>query len=481
MNSRKRIPDEILETELLENSPAYFIKTIFGYRIDEPHWNILRHYEEMQETLDLAPRGCGKTRIGNIGYCAWLAANNPNIRILIVSDTDTHAVKFLGPIKAVLGSHPLIRQYYGDLKSNKWTDHEITLKTRTDKVLMEATISAMGMYSGAVTTGHYNIIIADDLINFDNSRTEGQRERSKEWFKTTLLPTILPGGEIHCLGTRYHYSELWDCVQNELGYDTQIQRAIIDEGLETEHSLWERHMPLHTKIIGKERIKGLIEIREGDPENPSDSGTGSIIFNLQYQNDVELLKEGRIFLYDWFKFYEDIPSGLRIYQGVDPAISQKSTADYFCLITIGIDRLKNIYVLDIIREHLTFDKQIEMIKRKWDEWKPDVTAIEKVAYQEALIQQVRKEHPEMRVREIQTGTDKVSRAYSRSGLFENGKIFVRRDMHLFIDELVLFPDARHDDQFDAFDFALDVGLATKRPVSSYVPPPISPSGPGIRI
>jgi len=191
---------QIAEVQYLRDSPEQFIKRIFDYKTAEPHLRILEHYEQYQQTLDLAPRGCGKTRIGDIGYSAWKAVNNPNIRILIVSDTDTHAVRFLGTIKAVIESHPLIKRYYGDVKGDKWTDHEIVLKTRTDKTLTEATISAMGMYSGAVTTGHYDIIIADDLINFDNARTEGQRERSKEWFKTTLLPTLLPGGEIHCLG-----------------------------------------------------------------------------------------------------------------------------------------------------------------------------------------------------------------------------------------------------------------------------------------
>ena len=441
MNSQSRIPSEIPEPLLLKVSPAYFIKTIFGYRIDEPHWNILKHYEQSQQTLDLAPRGCGKTRIGNIGYSAWKAVNNPNIRILIVSDTDTHAVRFLNTTKAVLESHPKIRQYYGDLKGDKWTDHEIVLKTRTDKTLTEATISAMGMYSGAVTTGHYEVIIADDLINFENSRTEGQRERAKDWFRTTLMPTLIPGGEIHCLGTRYHHNDLWQMVMDELGFDTQIQKAIKDDGT----SLWEWHMPLRDKHINGRKIEGLETIR---------AKLGTAIFNLQYMNDVELLKKGKIFLYDWFQFYESIPEGLRIYQGVDPAISQKDTADYFAMATVGIDNAGNIYVLDIARERLTFDQQIKTIKKKYDEWQPRVVGIEKVAYQEALVQHIRKLYPRIRIKEIQTIKDKVSRAYSRSGLFENGKVFVRRDMHLFIDELVLFPDGQHDDQFDAFDFAL---------------------------
>lgn len=465
-----KIPDEIPETELLKNSPAYFIKRIFNYRIDEPHWNILKHYEHSQETLDLAPRGCGKTRIGNIGYCAFLAANNPNIRILIVSDTDTHAVRFLGTIKAVLESHPLIKQYYGNLKGeSKWTDHEITLKTRTDKTLTEATISAMGAYSGAVTGGHFNVIIADDLANYDNSRTEAQRSRMKEWFKTSLMPTLIPGGELHCLATKYHYSDLWDMIENELGYDTQIQKAIKDDGT----SIWEWHLPLRDKIEGNIKIKGLETIK---------NELGSVIFALQYENSAELLKEGNIFKYDWFQFYENIPKGLRIYQGVDPAISQKSTADFFVQITIGVDGKKNIFVLDIVRQHLTFDKQIEMIKQKHNEWRPDIIGIEKVAYQEALIQHLRKQYPEMKIHEIQTVKDKVSRAYNRSGLFENGKVFVRRDMHLFIDELVLFPDAIHDDQFDAFDFALDVAFDTERSTpSSHIAPFFSPAGASNRV
>lgn len=146
----------------------------------------------------------------------------------------------------------------------------------------------------------------------------------------------------------------------------------------------------------------------------------------------------------------------RIYMGVDPAISQKSSSDFFCICVIGIDGAGNIYVLDVVRERLTFDRQIQIIKRKHNEWRPDIVGIEKVAYQEALIQHIRQEYPEMRIQEIQTVKDKVSRAYNRSGLFENGKVFIRKDMHLFIDEFVLFPDAQHDDQFDAFDFALDV-------------------------
>ncbi|MDY6966734.1 MAG: hypothetical protein SVM80_12360, partial [Halobacteriota archaeon] len=82
-------------------------------------------------------------------------------------------------------------------------------------------------------------------------------------------------------------------------------------------------------------------------------------------------------------------------------------------------------------------------------------------------------YPEIRTEGIATSKDKVSRAYLRSGLFENGKVHVRKDQHLFIDELVLFPDAAHDDQFDAFDFAMTVADLVGAPP----PKPDLPKGP----
>jgi predicted phage terminase large subunit-like protein len=421
-------------------SCAYFIAEIFGYTIAVPHKNILAHFEQHQETLDLAPRGVGKTYIGNIGYTTWRIVNNQDLRILVLSDTDWHAIRFVTPVKIALESNPTLRRIYGNLRGDKWTDHELTLRTRQHP-FAEASITALGMYSGAVTSGHYDLIIADDLINFDNSRTEGQRERSKEWFKTTLLPTLLPGGEIHIVGTRYHYNDLWQMVIEQLGYHTQIQRAIQEDG----SSIWEDHLPLHDTVYQGRRKEGLSSIQ---------NKLGSIIFNLQYQNDVQLMKTGRIFRYDWFNFYEAIPDKLHIFMGVDPAISQKSTADFFVIIIIGVDEDGKIYVLDIFRERCTFDEQVHHITRLADQWDPLVIGVEKVAYQEALIQHLRLNYPSLRIKEIPTAKDKTSRAYLRSGLFENGKIFVRKDMHLFIDELCLFPDSQHDDQFDGFDFAL---------------------------
>jgi predicted phage terminase large subunit-like protein len=328
------------------------------------------------------------------------------------------------------------------------------------------------MYSGAVTSGHYSHIFADDLNNFANTRTQGMRERGKTWWKTTVLPTLLPGGEIRGLGTRYHYDDLYKMFMKELGYDTLIQPAIINLGTENERSIWEAFMPLHTRVINGVEVKGLIEIRDGTPGS-ADSGIGSLIFNLQYMNDTSLQESGVIFRYDWFNFYDKQQVNLKIYQGVDLAISKKDTADFFVILTLGIDNAGNVYILDIYRKRgVSFNEQLGTVIKKAEEWKPLKIGIETTAYQAVLAQEVSR-LTLLPVIEIPTSKDKVIRAQMRSGLVESGRVHVRTFMHDFISELTMFDaDAEHDDMFDAFDFALTVAEGANVPTPSegyYVP------------
>lgn len=465
--------EEAFQGDLLRYHPNYFINKIFGYTIWDHHQKILDHYFSEQETLDEAPRGCGKTRIGTIGYGAWRAVNDPDLRILITSDTDQHATRFLNTIKNAIEFHPLIKKHYGDLKGDRWSDHEAILAGRT-KILTESTFTAHGAMSGAVTSGHYDIILADDLVNFANARTEGEREKMIDWFKLTLLPTLIPGGEIHVLGTRYHFLDLYKVLEGELGYDVQIQRAIETDTQGEEISIWEPYMPLDDRVegidprTGKPKItKGLRTIRDK---------VGSIVFNLQYQNDVALMMKGDIFQFDWFKYFDFTTvngeqvleredgqmvklSDLKIYMGVDPAVSEKDTADYFVICIIGISKTKPIdcYVLDIVRDRFSYEMRAQSIAKKWNQWKPRVVGIENVAFQKDFCDRIRHTFPFIRVKEIKTTRDKVSRAYNRSGLVQNGHVWVRSGMSRFVEELCLMPGGEHDDQFDGFDFAMWVG------------------------
>jgi hypothetical protein len=73
-------------------NPAYFIENVLGYDCKPHHNNILTNISNNMISLDLAPRGFGKSSIGNIAYCILRIVQDRNIRILIVSNKGTATI-----------------------------------------------------------------------------------------------------------------------------------------------------------------------------------------------------------------------------------------------------------------------------------------------------------------------------------------------------------------------------------------------------
>ncbi len=439
--------------QLLKYSSEYFINSVFDYLILPHHQSILDHIKTNQRSLDLAPRGTGKSRM-LIGYAAWYAINNPDKRVLYLSDTDAHAMRFLATIKNTIEYSDLLRNIYGEIRNpKKWTEHEILFKTRS-KVFTEANITAYGMSSGGVTGGHYELIVMDDICNFTSSRSETQREKDKDWIKTTLMPTAMPGCEIHGVGTRYHYSDVWEEII-KLGFDTNIQQAISGDGT----SIWEKVLPLHDRYDNGVRILGLDTIK----------GFGRIIFNLQYMNDTALMMEGNIFQNKYIQYYDGIireegkvfvqrdrfkTEIKTIHLGVDLAISQSDSAAYTVILVVGRGEDNKLYVLEVVRGKFTFQQQKDAILRTVGKWSPNSTRVEAVAYQAAMVQELRAMGG-LKIVAINPTHDKVARANQITGWFENGNIYFLKNQVDLIDELLLFPDGVYKDQVDALVFSID--------------------------
>lgn len=459
-SKKDKIIKEIILTADFETAYYTVCKYITCRSLQPLHANIIHNVSDNQASMDLAPRGHGKSTIGDVDFCITKVLRNPDIRIMIGSKTQTQASAFLKEIRTHFEQNVNLIRIFGDWKKsrdNVWNDKEFTVNRRT-VIKKEATVSALGA-SGAVVSKHFDIIIGDDLVGFENARTEAQRKVLKEWFYSSLYPTLEPDGEIHILGTRYSPMDLYEDLIKSKNYKVNVQQAItVKDG--QEYSLWE----------SKFSLEKLRSIREE---------AGLIIFNMQYQNNTELAK-GKIFKYKYFKHFEEydidydlnrvrvkvldsqgVPYWIpvRIYMGADLAISEDETSnnDYFVLTVIGVDKNKNVYVLDYLKERLTFNAQLNAILDYGKNKFPMVERIgvETVQYQKSLAQEIRRLSM-LPVINIQTSKDKVTRAMRRSALFENGKVWFRIGMDDLEECLLLFPEVDHDDLFDGLDFALTV-------------------------
>lgn len=444
----------------LEFKKAYYLvcKYITHRDVDNLHWSLIHHIADNGSTLDLAPRGHGKSTVGDVDYCITKILREPNIRILIASKTDTQAKAFLKEVRSHFEQNTDLIRIFGDwrLGSKVWNDAEFTVNRRT-LIKKEATLTALGA-SGAVVSKHFDVIMGDDLVGFENARTETQRQNLKDWYYSALKPTLEPDGKIHILGTRYNPLDLYEDLIKSGEYDVSINRAIEKLKDGTEEALWEDKFSL-------EKLQSI----------KAESGT--IIFNMQYQNDTELAK-GKIFKGKDFRYYEEYvldhdfqtakvkvkdDEGIehrrkvRVYAGCDLAISEKTESDFFVLMVIGLDDEHNVYVLEYVKEHLSFNNQLNTIMQ-YGQAKYSMIeriGIETVQYQQAMAQELRRLSL-LPIVNINTSKDKVTRAMRRSANFENHKIFFRVGMDDLEECLLLFPEVEHDDLFDGLDFACTV-------------------------
>ena len=469
-----------------------FVTEVLGFDLEPFHLEILKLtvklYRESGEGLLLAPRGFGKSTIGTVAFALWLVCVKPNIRILINSSSAGKAQNFMRQIKLHLEQNPNLIAMFGEQYNDKhWNNNEIVVKTRTE-ILKEPTISAHG-WSGAVVGNHYDVHLIDDLVNEDNARTKGQREKLKDWYYMSLDPTLEPHGFRLNTGTRYHYDDLYGhFIEQAKAEKMEQEHAMMEEASDEEDvrplrvlrlkaiqddntSLWENKFPIRKLLRKKSRM-------------------GSIRFNAQFQNETDLMK-GKVFKEEYFRFYKrdeiHVPD-LEIYQGVDLAIGQKQENDYFALVTKGYDPMTNFaYTLDVVHGRYTFRDQMILIlwkagkdldeiksilgipdlpvkhiiklfkgqpkhaKRQYDTVKK--IGIESVAYQKVLPEELIMRTRDLPIFQIQQKLDKKSRLEKYSARWENGMEFLPEDNSCvnLVEELLLFDDGEHDDLPDAHE------------------------------
>lgn len=444
-----------LKRQIISNNRIDILAVVvMGLKIQPLHLALLQFQFAHPDSLQLVFRGAGKTTTCTVVKAIHLLLKNPNLRIFIGSKTASNAEGFLKEIKAHFESNERMSEifgpYYDPRQVKKWDNNaiEVLPRTCTDK---EASITCGGVDS-TIISKHYDVALLDDLVDEENSRTQHMRDKTQKWYYNTLDPTLEPPdaevehrGECHRLGTRYHYGDLYGhLIANELKEHHQVIPALDEHG----RSPWPEKY--HPDWFAEKRRKA-----------------GMIIFNAQYQCNTEAMK-GEIFQYDQCQQLDaaDFPdvSGLRVFMGVDLAISEKDSADKFAMVVIGItpDR-SGYYVLDFFESQLRFNAQTNKILDWYERWHPIRIGLDTIQYQEAQLQNLKDVDKDVRVRGIKVDKDKTTRAWKLSAIFEDKRVFFKKHSQvLLVEHMVLFPNHRYKDLFDAFDLAIRASKMGRR-------------------
>ena len=153
-----------------------------------------------------------------VDYVTWKIAQNPNYRILIVSQTQRLAADFLYAIKQRL-THPM----YADLqsayaagvgfnsKSASWQATRITfgdeLRESGEK---DPNIEAVGI-GGQIYGKRADMIIVDDAVTLSNAN---DFERQIKWLTQDVRSRLNPTGKLIVIGTRVASVDLYRELRN---------------------------------------------------------------------------------------------------------------------------------------------------------------------------------------------------------------------------------------------------------------------------
>jgi predicted phage terminase large subunit-like protein len=285
-----------------------------------------------------------------------------------------------------------------------------------------------------------DLIILDDVENDENVVSDDQREKVKNMFFKTIMNLGTHNTQIIVVGTILHFdSLLYNLINKPIeGWYVQLYKAIKDDGT----PLWKEWWTLE-----------LLDAKRKD--------IGSIAFEQEYMNnpldpDSQIIKP--------VSYYEQVDlSFLECYGYIDLAISEKETADYTAITTIGKHKVSGkLYVLEPVRMRGDITKQLALLFAMHKKYKYVKFGVESVAYQKAFFQLVQRESLEKNIYvpvvEIEVDKDKIRRAIEVTPHIENGTVLFNAGHQDFMAELVQFPKGAHDDWVDSFVGAVNIAL-----------------------
>lgn len=320
--------------------------------------------------LVLAPRDHGKTEVA-ITYATRALCMNRDIRILWISESQTQAEKRMRRVVSLLKSSKIREDWTQEPEAGAgtfgsaegWRSNMIYLERSKDSV--DASLECIGA-GGAVTGGHFDLILCDDIQDDRNTYTTGVRSKTREWWKGTVAPMLSRGGAQIVIGTRKHHDDLFGHLIDDPTFRVMHDQAI---------SKWPTRYEYirETDPNGREIITG-VDVEGGSSlwpeERPLDylllerRAIGTRLFEREFQNEVTD-ESSAAFKMAWldtalekgapYRLGEIPPQVVDIVQGwdfslvTDPKGAEARDTDFTVGITWGRDEEGNRYLIDIER------------------------------------------------------------------------------------------------------------------------------------
>jgi len=388
-----------IRQKILDGDNDLFIRGIMGWDMLRVHEEIIQHHNKHRWTLTIAPRGIGKSQIGNTGHHILRIIKDKNQRVLVISKTRTTSQALIRLTReqfeqndelAAVAGLALDREKRFD-NNARWSATELTIDGRTE-IMSEATVTSLGIGS-TIVGRHYDSIYSDDLVDHNNCQGR-EAEELQTYVEKELLGMLNPynedtgrGDELHFIGTRYSDTDLYQhlietglfevliipCYVNK--NTGEYVRTIEDLIACKEEGILESVYPQRFTVESLEKRRKLM-------------GNGH--FFSQFMGTTKYYTSNVVgkFSFDNIHSYLKIPEeyeGYPLFGAVDPATGEGGDS-FVCGVGVVPDN-GPIWLVDVLMDNKMLKKeQSKYVAQMNDKYKPVKWLIEANAYQKTLLQ-----------------------------------------------------------------------------------------------
>lgn len=430
-----------------------------------------------------APPRHGKSYTTSIFTPAWFLGLFPRKRVILVSNEAQLAREFGQPARDLLeDAGPLV---FG---TGVPSDRRAAGNWKT--------IQGGGMLSvgrkGSITGKGADLLILDDPFkNAEEASSPVLRESVWDLWVSTLRPRLHPGAFVLIVLTRWHEDDIagrllkqarenpgadqWhelrfpalaepgDPLGRQVGealwparYSaTELEQTRQSSGAYWWGAMYQQHpSPDDGGVFARRHLRSyeIVDWRDADPGEIGE-GRGSWLSTGRVPSVVQIPEHnGRPAL------LLDL-SHARLFQTVDLAASEKTTADYTVVTTFASAPTGELLVLDVERRRIPGPDQPDALEACLHGWGVESQHIEIIGYQTSLIQALSRRG--LPVLPLTPDKDKVTRASTAAARYKAGMVLHPAGapwLDALEAEMLAFPVGEHDDQVDTIAYGARVAM-----------------------
>jgi phage terminase large subunit-like protein len=326
--------------------------------------------ERIKRLLIIAPPGSAKTTWMS-AYLACRAGFYPESNVILASVNASTAEKRSMAIRTAVERPTWQDIFPGVLRAEdmKYEQMEWSLAPNGKSApgRLHPTIRAYGT-GESIVGSRGDLLLGDDILDMENTRTQHAREIVKEWFYTSFLSRNKPLGRIVLIGTEWNAADLYAELRKSGGWVVCHMPLLADGDLYADISYpsdfsGERMEPvkLGEKVLWPEHfsLEEALELQRTTPEH---------IFQTTYLGNPTS-PHGTIFKREWFKDrFQSPPAAVARWLSIDTGMSDTDASAKSAIVVGELMRDYRMSIVDVWSGAVQFPQLIEKTKEYMEKY-----------------------------------------------------------------------------------------------------------------